>query len=339
VVLKVLHVVPSLNIGGVEVAISRSFDQLNLSISYEVLSIKGPGALAMPAVSWKDILFRCLYARDLPDVVVSSLWLGHLIGCVLSIVTRAKWVPFFHSARSAGFLRDSVLSSAARMAKMVFFDSDSTRYYYEKLPSEKFKVIPYRFPIQHAIKPTKQERSYDCIFVGRLTPEKRIDLLIDYLEQMQSLRSGFRAVVVLATDINKLDLFKLNLKARKVTANVKFNLDQTEVISLMLNSSLYLSFSDTEGFSMACVDAMSCGCVPVVKPVGEIGLYVNEDCGVIVSGSSSSSIKNAAIRSVELLQNPITLQKYSYRSSQSVTKYDLYNDAFLEGLRIATGST
>lgn len=333
--IKVLHIVPALNIGGVEVGIYRSMERLNQVIDYDVFSIKGSGALALPHLRWKDIFDRLLRRQEPPDVIVSSLWLGHLVGYFLSLALDAKWVPFFHAARSEGLLRDSVLHSAARLARTAFFDSDATRQYYGKHSKVLGQIIPYRFQSTASTLPIGKKRPYDCMFVGRLSPEKRSDLLIAYLAHLQSMDEGIRPLIVLSTSEEKLAQFNIQLRASGVNAEVRANVDPMEVVSLLCMSSLYLSFSDYEGFSMATVDAMSCACVPVVRPVGEIASYVDDQCGVLVMDTSSDGLRAVAERSLRLLKDTKALRDLSNRARVSVARYGLYTDAYIDGVQRA----
>lgn len=332
---KLLHVLPALTLGGVEVGIYRSRQDLTQTMDYQVFSVKNRSSVPVPRLSWFDVLSCVLLRKNTPDVVVSSLWLGHLVGLPLALVFGAKWIPFFHAARSEGFLRDLILRSAAHLSKYAFFDSEATRVYYGTHTKMSSKIIPYRFRSVLLAGHSQGNRYYDCVFVGRLSSEKRTDLLVAYLSYLQNLDSGIRPLIILSTVDEGLKDFKLQLESNSVIAEVMVNLDPMEVISLLWMSSLYLSFSDYEGFSMATVDAMTCGCVPVVRPVGEISAYVDDGCGIVIKDISTDGLKSTAMRSLVLLRDTETLHGYSARASQSVTRYGLYTDAFVEGVHCA----
>ncbi|NDC10610.1 MAG: glycosyltransferase, partial [Oxalobacteraceae bacterium] len=90
-----------------------------------------------------------------------------------------------------------------------------------------------------------------------------------------------------------------------------------------------------EGFGMATVDAMSCGCVPVVRPVGEMASYVDDSCGVLVTDPSPAGLRAAAERSLALLKDADQWHVLSVRARQSVSRYRLYTESYLEGVRRA----
>ena len=146
-------------------------------------------------------------------------------------------------------------------------------------------------------------------------------------------------LVVLSGVPKALEEFGTLLEANEVTAVVRANVPPLEVVDLLGQSVLYLSFSDYEGFGMATVDAMSCGCIPVVRPVGEMASYVDENCGVLVTDVTVEGIKAAAERSVALLKDTDMLRVFSERARDSVSRYRLYSESYVEGVRRALGQT
>lgn len=331
--IRVLHVVPSLNIGGVEVGLLRSQSELQKSVAFRVFSVKGPGRLSLPSLTRLDILKLLLRRSERPHVVVTSLWLGHLVGVVLAFCCGARWVPFFHAARSEGWWRDSILRSAAHLSRFAFFDSAATCQYYKTHSSARSQIVPYRFaPPAQAV---TEGRPFTCIFAGRLSREKRPDLLITYLSDLHRLMPAVRPLVLVSGEDKLLREFEALLHGAGVMAEVRFNVSPMAVVELMSQSALYLSFSDYEGFGMATIDAMSCGCVPIVRPVGEIASYVRDDCGILVADTSPAGMNAVAKQCFDLLKDAAKLRTFSERARLSVFRYRLYTESYLEGVRRA----
>jgi glycosyltransferase involved in cell wall biosynthesis len=333
---RVLHVAPSLNIGGVEVGLLRSFRDLQQYMDFRVWSVKGAGLLNVPSLTFAQAL-KLLFSRATrPQVIVTSLWLGHLVGGMFALICRARWVPFFHAARAEGFWRDMVLRTAARSSRFSFFDSRATFRYHGDSRMERSQIVPYRFQIPASLSMGGSERRYDCIYVGRIASPKRPDLLVEYLVQLQSLRVGLRSLIVISCNERDLATFKTLLRTRGVNAELQVNVDPMQALVLLGQSSLYLSFSDSEGFGMATVDAMSNGCVPVVRPVGEIASYVDENCGIVIDDISIAGIKSAAKKSIALLDNDELFRIYADRAFLRISsRYGLYIESYAEGVRRA----
>lgn len=333
---RVLHVVPSLNIGGVEVGLLRSHGELQQQIDFSVFSVKGAGRLHVVRVTWRDVLKSIFRKDSRPDVVVTSLWLGHITGLVLALIYGSRWIPFFHAARSEGWWRDAILHSAARLSSFAFFDSQATYKYHEAHGRDMAQIVPYRFESPNFGEPRGTHRPYDCIFVGRIAPPKRPDLLVEYLSHLQAQLPDVKPLVVISCEEKDLEDFHLLLRLKKVAAEVRVNVDPMLVIELLAQSSLYLSFSDSEGFGMATVDAMCNRCVPVVRPVGEIASYVDESCGILVDDISAAGMSDAARRSLALLKDKEMLREFGERAQDSVSsRYRLYIESYVDGVRRA----
>ncbi len=331
---KVIHVLPGMNIGGVEVGIQRSFRELNTKISYEIFSIRGAGNIPIPTIGWISLFKCCINSSSRPDVVVSSLWYGHILGGIVAILCGAKWVPFFHSASSKGIIRSAVLFISCYLCKNAFFDSEATYDYFKDYVTGNYKIIPYRFQSSQSNWDINTLFKYDCIFVGRISPVKRIDLLLNFIQIMQSLRFNLKVIVVLSGSEQDEINFKKQVESNNLQIDIKFNQSQVEVEKLLYCSKLYLSFSDYEGFSMSTVDAISYGCIPVVRPVGQIGKYVTDDGGIIISDTSQNGLLDVALKCQSLLNNETLMQNMSDVSIGNINQFSFYVDAFLDGIDI-----
>jgi glycosyltransferase involved in cell wall biosynthesis len=333
--IQVLHVVPSLNIGGVEVGLMRSHFELQKNIKYQIFSIKGPGRLKLPSLSWPDVMKLIVYKHNRPQVVVTSLWLSHIVGLLLALFYGARWIPFFHAARSEGVLRDAILRMAAHFSRFAFFDSLATYQYFNRFDESNSQIVPYLFSSPHQGAGQPPPRTYTCIWVGRLSPEKRPDLLVEYLWQLKRLMPNARPLIVASGEPKAQDEFSKLLKNRKLEVDIRFNVSPLEVVELLKQVALYLSFSDYEGFGMATVDAMSCGCVPVVRPVGEMVTYVDTNCGILVADPSPPGLSVAVELSLILLKNTDQWGIFSERARHSVSRYRPYTESYLEGVQRA----
>ncbi len=334
-VTKVLHIVPSLNIGGVEVGLLRSYDDLNKILTFQVFSIKGAGKLSIDRVSWCQLLMLLFRKDKRPDVVITSLWLGHIVGLLFAVALGSRWVPFFHSARSEGFWRDMILRNMARISRISFFDSPATQEYYRPFTFGQSHIIPFHFKLPIQETKTGATRLKSCIFVGRLSPEKRPDLLIEYLHSLQKILPDSRAIIIASGVEKEQAKFRELANRSGIIVDIRCNVSPLAVTEFLEQSALYLSFSDYEGFGMATIEAISCGCVPVVRPVGEIAAYVDNDCGVLVKNISSEGIHMAAEQSVALLTDLNRFNDFSARARARISHYKFYVDCYVEGVKIA----
>jgi glycosyltransferase involved in cell wall biosynthesis len=110
---------------------------------------------------------------------------------------------------------------------------------------------------------------YDVIFVGRLVEAKGCDLLQEVLAGLVAKRPGVSAAVV--GDGPLESAMKEHLAAVGALPRVAFLGRRDDVPDLLAESLVFLLTSPDEGMSIALLEAMTAGVVPVVPDVGELG--------------------------------------------------------------------
>ena len=94
--LSVAHIVPNMNYGGVEVAIHRSFYELNQIFDYKIYTVKKKGIMNVGQRKIISLIFKCFSIKHRPNFIITSLWWSHPFGLFLSL-TGIKWISFFHA--------------------------------------------------------------------------------------------------------------------------------------------------------------------------------------------------------------------------------------------------
>jgi glycosyltransferase involved in cell wall biosynthesis len=139
------------------------------------------------------------------------------------------------------------------------------------------------------------------VFVGRIHPIKRLDLLADAFAQVRTTHPAAHLVLAGADEVGHLPTVIRRLAAQTSFVHAVGELADAEVGSLLADAAVSVQCSDSESFGMAVVEAMAAG-VPVVVtrtcPWREIE---TRDCGFWVEQSASAIA--AAIRT--LLDDPI----------------------------------
>ena len=138
-----------------------------------------------------------------------------------------------------------------------------------------------------------ERRDVDVAFVGRVHPDKRIDRLFRVLAGVGQHRPDLRATLV-GVRREEADRFEEFGPAREVLGSRLVCLGQVEnVADILRRTKVLLLTSDTEGRSLAALEAMACGAVPVVTEVGDmlealdggragVAIPKDEDEGVVV---------------------------------------------------------
>jgi glycosyltransferase involved in cell wall biosynthesis len=323
---NVVHIVPAMNIGGVEVGVERSFYELQKYFFYEVFSMRGAGRLDIPLLSTSD-LFKKILAGDRNCVFVTSLWPAHPLGLVARLA-GAKWIPFFHNAHKEGWHRDCVTKFASKICRQALCDSHATASFLGLAP-EKSALCPYIFDV---LPQASVVRDVDLVFVGRANKQKRLDLVTKFYELYLKRNSDSKAVLVLAGTPEEISDVVVRCSSFKDRVVIVENADRDTVAEILARGRFYLNLSDYEGFSMSTVEAIQYGCIPVVRPVGEIAKYVDRESGVVV-GLESELL--AAVDHCSALKSDEHLSGRIVKNAQrNIARYGTYVDAFRNAIEM-----
>jgi len=115
---------------------------------------------------------------------------------------------------------------------------------------------------------------WDVVFVGRLAPIKRVDLLLRALAIVKREIPGIRAVIVGDGPLRQ-ELEALSA-ALGLGEAVEFTGQKLDVPSILGNSRVFVLTSKSEGLSLALMEAMMAGIPAVVSNVGDLGDLVRD---------------------------------------------------------------
>ena len=125
---------------------------------------------------------------------------------------------------------------------------------------------------------TFYERPIDIVYVGRIDADKRFDRFLSVLATLGARQSRISVRVCgVSTDDVLLDP-----KTRRIdlpdTVSIEYLGRIPDVRPHLRVSRVFMLTSDSEGLSLAMLEAMSCGTVPVVTDVGDTGAALVEAC-------------------------------------------------------------
>jgi len=149
----------------------------------------------------------------------------------------------------------------------------------------------------------------DVAYVGRVNQDKRIDRMLNVLTAIGRRRAGTRVAVVSQTQADKaaLEGYPELIAARAALGRGLWLTGRVERVSDVLRRArVLLLTSDTEGRTLAVLEAMACGAVPVVTEVGDLTEALDEGrAGVTVplQGSEETMVAALADAVVALLHD------------------------------------
>jgi GalNAc-alpha-(1->4)-GalNAc-alpha-(1->3)-diNAcBac-PP-undecaprenol alpha-1,4-N-acetyl-D-galactosaminyltransferase len=150
-------------------------------------------------------------------------------------------------------------------------------YLNKKFFTLKNKLDLNNFPL----KPLPENQIIQTISIGRLTPEKRIDLLIDLIKSI--IDSGYK-IQHKHFGSGKLDHQLQNyLEEKKVTAFFEFKGTTEDVSSVISEAHFLIHTSDTEGMPNVIMESFACGRTVLSTACGDAPLIIDhQENGIIV---------------------------------------------------------
>jgi glycosyltransferase involved in cell wall biosynthesis len=177
-------------------------------------------------------------------------------------------------------------------------------------------VIPAGIDLQD-FRPHGGERPYDLIFVGRLNLVKGCDLLQDTLIALARRRPATRTVVL--GDGPLRDEMAAAFAEAGVAAGIEMPGRRDDVHEWLRRSKVFILTSPDEGLSIALLEAMCAGAVPVVSAVGELGDVVRDgQTGFLVPTRRPDDYVE---RVIEVLADDARRQELACRAREMASSY------------------
>lgn len=263
----------------------------------------------------------------------AMMWLPKLMGkrCIATIHgldhMRAKWGRLSSAYIMAGE------KMAVRCADEIIVLSESARDYFEKTYGRKTNVIPngIQVPVRAEADLIRsrfslKENEY-LLFVGRLTPEKGIQYLIEAYKKVKTDKK-----LVIAGGSSNTERYAEELKEMASDdGRIVFTgfVQGRPLEELYSNAYLFVQPSDLEGMSLCLLEAMSYGNCCLVSDIPECADVVEQNGVLFAKGNT----KDLAQKLQELCDSPETVRRYKERSASFILEkynWDTVVDQTLE---------
>lgn len=331
--MRVAHIVPSMNVGGVEMAIYRTSIALNEAFDYKVYCVKSQGSLAVNQHKLRDYLKCLLNPASKPDVVLTSLWWSHPIGFI-STLFGVRWVVFLHSSGFASFPDWLFSRLAVLVARYFFYDSENTKRKMLAGVGSRSYFIPC-FTLDKDGKHVFREKpSVDIVWVGRNSPEKRLDLIADIAHRLMSARPFTRiSLYVAGAQFAEFDMLKSKYGD---AVSLQYNATPDAVLEAFQDNKIALCLSDYEGFSMSTAEAAFFGNLIAAREVGDLHSYLPKSDTLWLEHLDEAHLDNLAREICELLDDEEVLnarRKKTKEFAANALKRFEYAPAFVAAIR------
>ena len=160
----------------------------------------------------------------------------------------------------------------------------------------------------------------DVVFTGRLAAIKRVDLFLRAVAEVARELPELRAAIIGEGPLEP----ELKHLAHElgIGGNVIFAGQQRCVEAWLAHSRVLVLTSDSEGLSLALMEAMLCGLPAVVSDVGDLcELVIDNINGYLITERTPSAF---AERILQLLKSPESLAQFSIAARQSAQRFDVH---------------
>lgn len=353
---RVVHIVPTFELGGVQTGILYSLEELNRVYDYNVLvigRIDDEWIGSMPSHIREKIItagatgllpgylkaYRVL-RRMTPQVIISSLWKSVLISTAYKLFHPKVYLfGFFHNAFPHHFLGNSILKLMTLVQDSGLADSNKTRLFIRKrYHVDSVDVIPFNFNFEGQFNKVKFDPSHiRMAYFGRLTQVKGVERSIEFCRLCKLHGINFSFDLYGGDGMKGFgeDNYPDKIKKRGLEKEVKLKevLPLSLVLKTMSQYDFLLQLSSMEGMALSVVEAMNCGLVPLVTPVGEISSYSKDGVNALwLEPDFDTNLEQLVHKLKALIEDEKLYERISEAASMTFASEKKYTEALIESI-------
>jgi glycosyltransferase involved in cell wall biosynthesis len=167
--------------------------------------------------------------------------------------------------------------------------------------------------------PSVRPPTRDVVFVGRLVPIKRLDLLLSAMALVKRDIPGVRLSIVgdgpLRASLEQM------VRETGLAGNVVFEGHRSDVNSILAEARVFVLTSDTEGVSLSVMESLACGVPAVVSNVGDLGdIIADGRNGFLVDSRTPEAF---AVRIREMLTDEPRRLRFAREACLTASLYEI----------------
>ncbi len=124
-------------------------------------------------------------------------------------------------------------------------------------------------------KPEDHQKKYDFIYLGRIAPEKGVDLIVRAFKELLNKHPNSKLLIV--GDGNELPIIRKMILEFGIQSNVTLTGFQDNVKKWLNLSSIFVMSSNSEGLPTSLMQAMACELICISSNVGNISDLINNN--------------------------------------------------------------
>ena len=140
---------------------------------------------------------------------------------------------------------------------------------------EKIFTLHNYFELPEMNKISLGQKKWDVIFIGYFRKLKRLDVLVDVIDNLKKEYPNIKCVLL--GDGDQTMYIKQLIKDKKLENNIELAGHKSDILFYLNNSKIFLLTSESEGLPMVLVEAMSQGVPVVTSDINDISNVVEHN--------------------------------------------------------------
>lgn len=347
---KVVHIISSMQLGGVQKAIALSAPILNQQIDYRVLTLSSlnPFLPINSSVYYFVPKRKYIFLNTLsifkylnqtkPDVIVVSLWKSVGVCLVYKFLfnQHVKVIGFLHSEKFFHWLDKFFLKLVLKNANALAYDSKATQNALRRYTSPTIQgfVIPFIFKHSSNKLSSTITNQLKLLYCGRFEPNKCVDKIVAFASYLKSQKIQFEIHAYGEGRSAYIHSLEKKIVSEQLTDSIVLQppFSFSETANIFTKYNFYIQFSEQEGMAMSVVEAMQFGLIPIVTAVGEIPQYIHHKKNgyLLPVNFDESEFENVFNWMKSVVQDVNKLKSIQQYSAQTFQNQQEYSTAFLE---------
>ena len=287
-----------------------------------------------------SVIFNNRSLKDFDLVIMNSIPYFGLPFLINKVKHKSKVVVVFYEAwynyPYGGLLNYVKRKALRREIRKIVRQSDSlfsiskptTESLIVNYCSKNVITAPLGLDLKQIGESTASSEKFDLVYLGRLASIKRIEDILMAVDILK--RRGRDLKVAIIGDGPMRERLQSLVEERNLHQNVRLlgNISDQEKYSVLKSSRIFVMPSEREGFSIATLEGMACGCVPIVaipkyqELFGISHFLINEENGVYFP---VSNIEVLASKILKLLSDEAYYSKLQSNALRDSLKYTWEN--------------
>ena len=185
------------------------------------------------------------------------------------------------------------------------------------IAADKITALPYPVDLRRFVPPNKESVDWsqpEIVWLGRIVPRKRLDLLVDAMPSVATRFPGARLRVVGAPGFGAGELSSLQDPPAHDRITYERRVDRESVPALLQRAAVVVQTSESEDFGSVIAEAQACGVPVVVGPTNGTRDYIDE-MSTVFDRYTPESVAEAIISTLETRRRAPDASRHSARES------------------------